>query len=72
MDTAITVIHCSTDPSDAEQEMAVSWDESVLLIQQIVEGMSYIISCGILHLDLAARNCLLDVNNVVKVADFGA
>lgn len=54
------------------QGTAISWDEAVLFISQIMEGMAYVSSCKILHLDLAARNCLLGPKNAVKVADFGA
>jgi len=37
----------------------------------VLAGMEHIASKGCIHLDLAARNCLLGENNVVKVADFG-
>jgi serine/threonine protein kinase len=33
--------------------------------------MAYLSNLHFLHLDLAARNCLLGLNNVVKVCDFG-
>jgi Janus kinase 3 len=33
--------------------------------------MEYMESKGILHMDIAARNCLLSAENRVKVADFG-
>ena len=38
---------------------------------QIASGMSYVANLGYVHMDLAARNVLLDDRNVVKVADFG-
>lgn len=38
---------------------------------QICRGMAYLSNLRFLHLDLAARNCLLGPNNVVKVCDFG-
>ena len=34
----------------------------------VLAGMEHIASKGCIHLDLAARNCLLGENNVVKVA----
>jgi len=33
--------------------------------------MKYVASNGFVHMDLAARNCLLTSNNIVKIADFG-
>jgi serine/threonine protein kinase len=45
--------------------------EQVSLTYQLACGMTYIAGKGFVHMDLAARNCLLDSNNNVKVADFG-
>lgn len=45
--------------------------EQLHLTSQLAKGMEYITSQRFVHLDLAARNCLLHSNNVVKVADFG-
>eukprot|EP00040_Diaphanoeca_grandis_P023795 m.129939 g.129939 ORF g.129939 m.129939 type:complete len:690 (-) comp29446_c0_seq4:473-2542(-) len=45
--------------------------ELLILTTGILAGMEHIISKGMIHLDLAARNCLLAADNVVKVADFG-
>jgi hypothetical protein len=39
---------------------------------QIARGMEHLVAHSLLHLDLAARNCLLHTCNVVKIADFGA
>jgi len=45
--------------------------ELLVLATGILAGMEHIVGKGMLHLDLAARNCLLAADNVVKVADFG-
>ena len=37
----------------------------------IAEGLSYINSLGFVHRDLSARNCLVNEDKVVKIADFG-
>eukprot|EP00055_Hartaetosiga_balthica_P014487 m.79707 g.79707 ORF g.79707 m.79707 type:complete len:898 (+) comp8613_c0_seq1:86-2779(+) len=41
------------------------------LATQIATGMAHIHDCGIVHLDLASRNCLIDELGIVKVCDFG-
>ena len=33
--------------------------------------MSYLASLRYVHMDLAARNCLMSNRNVVRIADFG-
>ena len=38
---------------------------------QVALGMAFILSRGVVHLDLAARNCLLGEENSVRIADFG-
>jgi len=45
--------------------------ERCYLCAQIASGMKYVASQRVLHIDLAARNCLCGEANVVKVADFG-
>lgn len=44
---------------------------SALLLQNPT-GMDYISSLRIVHMDIAARNCLLGPNAVVKIGDLGA
>ena len=38
---------------------------------QIARGMLYLTSKRVIHRDVAARNCLLNQNMVVKISDFG-
>jgi protein-serine/threonine kinase len=42
-----------------------------MIFWQILEGVSYVHSQGIAHRDLKLENCFLDVNNHIKIADFG-
>jgi len=42
------------------------------MTSQIASGMSYLESLGVIHGDLAARNCLIDSERlVVKISNFG-
>lgn len=45
--------------------------EQLKILGDIAGGMAYMASQRLVHIDLAARNCLLGRDNVVKVADFG-
>ncbi len=42
-----------------------------ILFRQIIQGISYIHSKGIVHRDIKLENILLDLNNIIKICDFG-
>ncbi|XP_047466874.1 serine/threonine-protein kinase PLK4 [Mugil cephalus] len=54
-----------------EQKMTFSEDEARHFMHQIVKGMLYLHTHGILHRDLTLSNLLLTSNMNIKIADFG-
>ncbi|KAM7403042.1 hypothetical protein PAMA_003798 [Pampus argenteus] len=54
-----------------EQKMAFSEDQARHFMHQIVKGMLYLHTHGILHRDLTLSNLLLTSNMNIKIADFG-
>ena len=42
-----------------------------ILFRQLIQGIKYIHSKGICHRDIKLENILLDLNNIVKICDFG-
>ena len=40
-------------------------------IKGATEGLAYLHAHGIIHCDMAARNCLLDKDHTIKIGDFG-
>ena len=39
--------------------------------KQLASGLGFLASKKYVHMDMAARNCLVGTGNVIKVADFG-
>ncbi len=42
-----------------------------ILFRQLIQGIKYIHSKGVVHRDIKLENILLDLNNIVKICDFG-
>eukprot|EP00048_Salpingoeca_helianthica_P004078 m.73515 g.73515 ORF g.73515 m.73515 type:complete len:695 (+) comp13038_c1_seq1:54-2138(+) len=53
------------------KKIQLTLHEMLRVSQQIASGMEYIHTRRFVHMDLAARNCLLHTGGLVKVADFG-
>ena len=53
------------------RQMELTYAEMVNFSAQVAAGMAFIASKNCIHMDLAARNCLVANFSVVKVADFG-
>lgn len=54
-----------------QNRIRLTAEEQVSFSQQLAGGMAHLTAQRLVHMDLAARNCLLAHANVVKVADFG-
>lgn len=54
-----------------EKSIELTQLEMMKFAVQIATGMQYLSSLGYVHMDLAARNCLLHENNQIRVGDFG-
>eukprot|EP00042_Codosiga_hollandica_P034054 m.235800 g.235800 ORF g.235800 m.235800 type:complete len:886 (+) comp54317_c0_seq1:164-2821(+) len=54
-----------------EKRIELSVSEQLLFCHQIASALSYLTHQGLIHCDVAARNCLLHTGNAVKLADFG-
>uniref|UniRef100_A0ACB8E6A7 NT-3 growth factor receptor n=1 Tax=Sphaerodactylus townsendi TaxID=933632 RepID=A0ACB8E6A7_9SAUR len=56
-------------PRQAKGELGLS--QMLHIASQIASGMVYLASQHFVHRDLATRNCLVGVNLLVKIGDFG-
>ncbi|CAG2121535.1 unnamed protein product, partial [Medioppia subpectinata] len=57
--------------SDAYNDTRLNHLDLVDISRQIAEGMIYLSDRKFVHRDLATRNCLVNNDMVVKIADFG-
>ncbi len=55
----------------SDEEPLLTREELLSIAAQISEGMVYISSLGLVHRDLATRNCLVATGLLIKIGDFG-
>ncbi|EGD76610.1 TK/HMTK protein kinase [Salpingoeca rosetta] len=54
-----------------ERRLALSIGEQLRIAENIAAGLEFVASKRYVHLDVAARNCLIGADGTIKVADFG-
>ncbi|XP_044741574.1 tyrosine-protein kinase transmembrane receptor Ror2 [Chrysoperla carnea] len=59
------------DGSDVWRDVRLTHRDQLSVAQQVAAGMVYLSDRKFVHRDLATRNCLIDDNMIVKIADFG-
>ncbi|KAJ1966263.1 eukaryotic translation initiation factor 2-alpha kinase, partial [Dispira parvispora] len=67
----IQMEYCENNTLRDAIDQGLNMDESWRLFRQILEGLVYIHSQGVIHRDLKPSNVFLDANGDVKIGDFG-
>jgi serine/threonine protein kinase len=68
---SLEYVHGPTLAEYLEANGALSWNEAVFLLKQMLSAFHFAHSAGVIHRDIKPRNILLAPNNVVKITDFG-
>lgn len=55
----------------AQYKIEMTPAEQLYISWQPACGLAYLASRRLIHMDIAARNCLVGANNLVKISDFG-
>lgn len=65
------LLHSTEIRADVSRDLDLTNLDMLKIAQQISSGMVYLSDRKFVHRDLATRNCLIDNNMTVKIADFG-
>jgi len=67
-----SAIGLGPDCDETEKETCfLQLSDLLHIVEQIAEGMEYLSNQGLVHRDLATRNCLVATGLEIKIADFG-
>ena len=58
-------------PGPDSGQKLITIDLFLSIVLQVANGMNYLANLKFVHRDIATRNCLVDSNFTVKIADFG-
>ncbi len=59
------------NPDYASSSLHLTPEHFLPIVLQVATGLEYLASLKFVHRDVASRNCLIDTNLSVKIADFG-
>lgn len=65
------IVRSSEGDGEMFKDVQLTHVDLVNIARQVAAGMVYLSDRKFVHRDLATRNCLIDDNMVVKIADFG-
>lgn len=65
------IVRSSEGDGEMFKDVQLTHMDLVNIARQVAAGMVYLSDRKFVHRDLATRNCLIDDNMVVKIADFG-
>jgi serine/threonine protein kinase len=58
-------------PEPNSQQITIAADMLLPIVLQVANGLNYLAKLKFVHRDIATRNCLMNSNLTVKIADFG-
>ena len=68
---AYEFLNCPTLSSYIERKGSFKYEETLLIMKQILEGIKYVHKSNIVHCDIKPQNIFYGFDGIVKVCDFG-